>query len=219
VPGPFDSEVKPRLRGVLHLYAFVVSLALGAALVVAARGARATAAAAVFAATVAAMFGASALYHRPRWRPRPARWLRRLDHAAIYVLIAGTYTPFGMLVLSGAWQIGVLAVVWSGAAAAVVLKLVWIDAPRWLATALGIGLGWVGVVAFEELVHAVGAAGMLLTLAGGVLYSAGAVVYARRRPDPFPAVFGFHEVFHTLVIAAVACQYAAIAFFVLPTAG
>lgn len=207
---------KPRLRGVLHQYAFVVALGLGAALVVAAKGARATLAAGVFAGSVAAMFGASALYHRPNWAPGPQRWLRRLDHTAIYVLIAGTYTPFGLLVLSGAWQVVVLTVVWSGAAAAILLKFVWIDAPRWLAAALGIGLGWVGVVAFHELAGELGVAGTLLTVVGGLLYSAGAVVYARRRPDPVPAVFGFHEVFHSLVIAAVGCQYAAVAFFVLP---
>jgi hemolysin III len=206
------------MRGVLHAYAFVAALGLGAGLVLAAPGARATVAAAVFAGSVAAMFGASALYHRPSWAPGPRRWLRRLDHAAIYVLIAGTYTPFGLLTLSGAWQVVVLAIVWTGAAAAVVLKLVWIDAPRWLAAALGIGLGWVGVVAFHKLVGALGVAGTLLTVAGGLLYSVGALVYARRKPDPFPAVFGFHEVFHLLVIAAVGCQYAAVAFFVLPAA-
>jgi hemolysin III len=210
-----DPPLKPRLRGVLHGYAFVAAVGLGAALVVAADGLRETLAAAVFAGSVAAMFGVSALYHRPDWTAGPRRWLRRLDHATIYALIAGTYTPFGLLVLSGAWRIVVLSVVWSGAAAAIVLKLVWIDSPRWLAAALGIALGWVGVVAVHELVDGVGIAAVALMLAGGVLYSAGAVVYAVRRPDPVPAVFGFHELFHALVIAAVGCQYAAVAFFVL----
>jgi hemolysin III len=205
---------KPRLRGVLHLYAFGVAVGLGVALVLTADGGRGRVSAAVFAATVAAMFGASALYHVPTWRPRPRRWLRRLDHAMIYALIAGTYTPFGLLVLSGAWQAVVLAIVWSGAAAAMALKLAWVDSPKWLAAAIGIGLGWVGVVAFPQLAR-IGAVGLALILAGGVLYTAGSLVYARRRPDPAPAVFGYHELFHALVIAAAACQYAAIAFYVL----
>jgi hemolysin III len=205
---------KPRLRGVLHLYAFGVSVVLGVLLVLTADGARGRVSASVFALTVAAMFGASALYHVPTWRPRPRRWLRRLDHAMIYALIAGTYTPFGLLVLSGAWQVVILAIVWSGAAAAMLLKLAWIDSPKWLAAAIGIALGWVGVVAFPQLAR-IGTIGLALIVAGGVLYTAGSIVYARRRPDPAPAVFGYHELFHALVIAAAACQYAAIAFFVL----
>jgi hemolysin III len=135
----------------------------------------------------------------------------------IYALIAGTYTPFGLLVLTGAWQVVVLAIVWSGAAAAMLLKLVWVDSPKWLAAAIGIALGWVGVVAFPQLAR-IGVVGMVLIVAGGVLYTAGSIVYARRRPDPAPAVFGYHELFHALVIAAAACQYAAIAFYVLPDA-
>lgn len=209
--------VKPRLRGVLHLYAFVVAVLLGVALVLTADGARGRISGAVFAFTVAAMFGASALYHVPNWRPTPRRWLRRLDHAMIYALIAGTYTPFGLIVLSGAWQVVVLAIVWSGAAAAILLKLAWVDSPKWLAAGLGIALGWVGVVAFPQLAT-IGAVGVTLIVAGGVLYTAGSIVYARRRPDPAPAVFGYHELFHALVIAAAACQYAAIAFYVLPAA-
>ena len=205
---------KPRLRGVLHLYAFGVAVVLGVLLVLSADGARGRFAAAVFGLSVAAMFGASALYHVPTWRPRPRRWLRRLDHAMIYALIAGTYTPCGLLVLSGAWQVVVLAIVWSGAAAAMVLKFAWVDSPKWLAAAIGVGLGWVGVVALPQLTR-IGAVGLALLLAGGVLYTAGSLVYARRRPDPAPAVFGYHEVFHALVIGAAACQYAAIAFYVL----
>lgn len=181
-----------------------------------AHGTRATVAAAVFAASVVAMFGASALYHRVTWSPPVRRWMRRLDHAMIYGLIAGTYTPFGLLVLHGNWRIVVLAIVWSGAAAAVLLKLLWVDGPKWLAAAIGIALGWVGVVAAPKLVAGIGAVGSLLLIGGGVLYSLGAVVYARRRPNPLPATFGYHEVFHLLVVAAVAAQYAAVAFFVLP---
>lgn len=205
---------KPRLRGVLHLYAAAVAVALGVALVLTADGARERVSALVFGLSVVAMFGASALYHVPTWRPRPRRWLRRLDHAMIYALIAGTYTPFGLLVLSGAWRIVVLAIVWSGAVAAIALKLAWVDSPKWFAAAIGIALGWVGVVAIPQLLR-IGAIGLSLLVAGGVLYTLGSAVYARRRPDPAPTVFGYHELFHALVIGAAACQYAAIAFFVL----
>ncbi len=206
---------RPRLRGVFHQYAFFVALALGVALVVAADGATARVSALVFAASVAAMLGASALYHRVVWSPRPRRWMRRLDHAAIFLLIAGTYTPFGLIALDGAWRITVLAIVWSGALVAIVLRLAWIDAPRWVAAVLALGLGWVGVVALPEIYGGVGLPPLTLAAVGGLLYTAGALVYALRRPDPAPAVFGYHEVFHVLVIAAAACQYVAIALFVI----
>ena len=142
--------------------------------------------------------------------------MRRIDHAGIYLLIAGTYTPVGLIVLRGAWQTVVLAIVWSGAAAAIVLKFVWVEAPKWLSAVTGIGLGWVGVVVFPQLLSRVGIAGSMLVLAGGLGYTAGALVYVFRRPDPVPAVFGYHELFHALVIVAVGFQYAAVAFFVLP---
>jgi hemolysin III len=133
----------------------------------------------------------------------------------VYGLIAGTYTPFGLLVLHGSWRIVVLAIVWTGAAAAVVLKLVWIDGPKWLGAVIGIALGWVGVVVSPQLVEAVGASGMGLLLGGGVAYTVGAVVYAIRKPDPIPAVFGYHEIFHALVVAAVGLQYSVVAFYVV----
>jgi hemolysin III len=141
--------------------------------------------------------------------------MRRLDHAAIYLLIAGTYTPFGLLVLSGVWRWTILPIVWGGAAAAIALKLAWVDAPGWLSAVLGIVLGWVGVIAFPQLWAHSGLAGLVPLVLGGILYTAGAIVYARRRPDPVPAVFGYHELFHVLVIAAAACQYVAVAVFVL----
>jgi hemolysin III len=161
------------------------------------------------------MFGASALYHRITWSPARRRLMRRLDHAMVYGLIAGTYTPFGLLVLHGSWRIVVLAIVWSGAAAAVVLKLVWIDGPKWLGAVIGIALGWVGVVVSPQLIDAVGISGMGLLLGGGVAYTLGAIVYAIRRPDPLPAVFGYHEIFHALVVAAVGLQYSVVAFYVV----
>ena len=209
------AAVRPRLRGVLHQYAFFVSVVCGVLLVLGASGAGERVSAVVFATAVAIMFGVSALYHRITWRPGPRRWMRRLDHAAIYLLIAGTYTPFGLLALTGAWRWTVLPVVWGGALAAIVLKLAWVDAPTWVAAAIAVALGWIGVVALPQLWDTAGIAGLLLLATGGVLYTGGAVVYARGRPDPYPAVFGYHELFHALVIAAAACQYVAVAGFVL----
>lgn len=208
-------SLKPRLRGVSHQFAFFVSVVLGAGLVASASGARERAASAIFGAAVATMFGVSALYHRITWRPRARRLMRRLDHAAIYLLIAGTYTPFALLALSGAWRWTVLPIAWGGALVAIVYKLAWIDGPKWVSAILAVALGWVGVVALPQLWDHAGAAGVALLGAGGALYTAGAVVYTRRRPDPIPAVFGYHELFHALVIAAAACQYAAVALIVV----
>jgi hemolysin III len=209
-----DVELRPRLRGVSHQYAFFVSLVMGAVLVAIADGAGRRAAAGVFAVALATMFGVSALYHRVNWEPRARRLMRRLDHAAIYLLIAGTYTPFALLALDGAWRWTILPLVWGGALVAIALKLAWTEAPKWMSAAIGIGLGWVGVVALPQLWSHAGPTGVALLALGGVLYTAGAVVYARERPDPVPAVFGYHEVFHAFVVAAAACQYAAVALFV-----
>jgi hemolysin III len=171
-----------------------------------------------FAASVTAMFGASALYHRVLWRPRLRPWLRRLDHAMIFTLIAGTYTPFGLIVLRHSWRVPFLAVVWTGALAAVALRFLWVDAPKWISAVLGIALGWAGVIAAPQILHRIGVGGTVLLLVGGLSYTVGALVYAFRRPDPVPSVFGYHELFHACVIVAVACQYVAVAFFVLPRA-
>jgi hemolysin III len=204
---------------VTHQWAFVASILIGIALVASAPSARARLAAAIYAVSVAALFGSSALYHRVAWRsPGARRWMRRLDHSMIFVLIAGTYTPLALLALRGALASALLIAVWAGAAAGIVLKLAWIDAPERLVALLYVLLGWVGVAAAPEMFATLGTAPAALVAAGGVLYTAGAVVYARKRPDPAPAVFGYHEVFHVLVIAAAALQYAAIAFFVLPEA-
>jgi hemolysin III len=212
---PSAQRVKPRLRGVFHELGFYAALGLGAALVVTAHGGRPRVAAAVFAGSVAFCFGASALYHRPTWRPPVRAWLARLDHAGVFLLIAGTYTPFGLLVMSEGWAIPVLSIVWAGALAATLLKLFWFGAPKWLSASIGLGLGWVSVAAFSQLLK-LPAPGVVLVLAGGLLYTLGAVVYASRRPDPAPLVFGYHELFHVLTLGGVGCQYAAIAFFVLP---
>ena len=205
--------MKPRLRGVSHQYAFFVAAAAGAALVAFAQGLQARVAVAVYALSLSAMFGASALYHRIDWPPRPRAWLRRLDHSMIFVLVAGTYTPFAVLVLAPALGWTLLGVVWGGAVVGIVLSLVWADAPRWLSAALYVALGWVAIVGLPQLWDRAGAMAVALLATGGVLYTVGAVIYARRRPDPSPGVFGYHEVFHVLVIAAAAVHFAAIAFY------
>jgi hemolysin III len=209
-----SEPVRPRLRGVLHQAGFVVACFVGIAFIGAVDGRRLVAAA-VFATSAATMLGASTLYHRITWSARARPWMRRLDHAGIYLLIAGTYTPVGLLSLHGGVQQVVLAVAWSGVAVAIVVKLVWVHAPKWLSVAFGVTLGWVGVAAMPQLVGTAGPAAVALLAAGGVAYTAGALVYARQRPDPVPSVFGYHEVFHALTLVALACQYVAIAFFVV----
>ena len=211
-----EGRVKPRLRGVFHQYAFFVSLGSGALLALLAATTRAAVAVGVYAVSVSALFGVSALYHRVTWT-RPVRGrMRRLDHSMIFLLIAGTYTPVGLLVLEGTLATAVLAVVWVGAVAGVVLELAWPGAPRWLGGAVYLALGWVAVVAMPQLFAHLGVVGGLLIVTGGLVYSAGAAVYALRRPDPVPAVFGYHEVFHLLVIAGVAAHFLAISLYALP---
>ncbi len=207
--------VKPRLRGVFHEIGFYVSVGLGIALVVTAEPGKGRAAGAIFASCVAVCFGASALYHRPTWTPRVRAWLARLDHAGIYLLIAGTYAPFGLIVMSRGWAIPVLSIVWTGAFLGIVLKLFWVQSPKWLSAAIALTLGWVAAAAFPQLLK-LSAAALALVVAGGVLYTVGAIIYARRRPNPVPHLFGYHELFHVLTVAAAGCQYAAVAFYVLP---
>ena len=194
-------RTKPRLRGVFHEIGFYAAVGLGVPLVLTAEEGRARLSAIVFASCLAGCFGASALYHRPTWAPTARQWLARLDHAGVYLLIAGTYTPFGLLVMSKGWAVPVLSIVWTGAFLAIMLKLFWVRAPKWLSAAIGLVLGWVGVAAISELLK-VETAGLILVIAGGLLYSAGAIVYARRSPDPAPTVFGYHELFHALTLVA-----------------
>jgi hemolysin III len=214
-PAPVPDLVKPRLRGVLHQYAFFVAVALGAILVLRAPGVAGTAAAAVYAAGICGLFGVSALYHRGTWSPRARAWMRRADHSMIFVFIAASYTPVAVLVLHGTLSTVVLAVVWGGALAGVVLKLVWITAPKWLSAVLYVALGWVALVTLPDLWGDLGWLAVGAFALGGLLYTAGAVVYASERPDPWPRTFGFHEVFHTLVVAAAAVHYAVIALAVV----
>jgi hemolysin III len=207
---------KPRLRGVFHQWAFFVSLAAGAVLILLANGSTATIAAAIYAFSLSALLGVSALYHRIDWQPTARRWMRRLDHTMIFVLIAGTYTPFALLVLNGDLSRIVLVAVWVMAGAGTVLNLLWWNAPKPVTAAVYISTGWVALLAIPQLWEGLGPVGFGLIVLGGILYTVGAVVYARRRPDPRPAVFGYHEIFHLLVIAAAACDFAAIAVYALP---
>jgi hemolysin III len=206
---------KPLLRGVLHQGAFPVSLVVGTLLIAFSEGASRQAAASVFAGSVAACFGVSALYHRGTWAPRVRLVLRRLDHAGVYLLIAGTYTPVCLLALEGAWRFAVLAIVSIAAGAAIVLILAWPAAPNWVAASLGIVIGWSGVALLPQLATRLEPAAIGLLALGGIAYTVGAIIYARRRPNPAPTVFGYHELFHALTILGVACQYVAIAVFVI----
>ncbi|HEV8459200.1 MAG TPA: hemolysin III family protein [Gaiellaceae bacterium] len=210
-------RVKPKLRGVFHEAGFIAAIGLAAPLAITADEGKARLSAIVFGSCVALCFGASALYHRPTWPPPVRSWLARVDHAGIYLLIAGTYTPFGLLVLSRGWAIPVLAIVWTGATIAILIKFCWPKVPKRVSAGIGLALGWVGVVAFPEMLK-LPAVGVALLLGGGIAYSVGAVIYALKRPDPFPAVLGYHELFHILTLIAVGLQYAAIAFYVLPRA-
>ena len=211
--------VKPRLRGVLHQWAFFVSVAAGAVLIAVAPDGEARLATSIYAVTVVGLFGVSAIYHRVNWVSASARrWMRRLDHSMIFLLIAGTYTPFALLVLKGTLGTAVLIAVWGGAVAGIVLNLIWVEAPKPVTAVVYLVLGWVAVVVFPDMASELGAVATALVAAGGVLYSLGAIVYALQRPDPAPAVFGYHEVFHLLVVVAAALQWAAVAFYVLPAA-
>jgi hemolysin III len=218
-PHWLDPSAKPRFRGVSHQWAFFVSIVTGLALLLIAPNGEARAAAAIYSVSVCALFGTSALYHRINWRSISARrWMRRLDHSMIFVLIAGTYTPFALVALDGKIATAILIVVWSGALAGVVLQLVWVDAPRALSAIVYLAMGWVALAAYPQMVDKVGITGTALVTAGGLLYSVGAIIYATKRPNPVPTVFGYHEIFHALVIAAAALHYAVVALIVLPGA-
>ncbi|HEU4978557.1 MAG TPA: hemolysin III family protein [Solirubrobacteraceae bacterium] len=207
---------RPRLRGVSHQWAFFAALAAGAALVATAPSGRARAAVAVYAVSLAGLFGTSAIYHRATWRTARTRLrMRRVDHSMIFVLIAGTYTPIAVLALRGALGTAILVVAWAGAAGGVGLQFVPGQRQKWAIAVPYVALGWVAVAGLPRLVDAIGLGPTLAIVGGGLLYSAGAVVYARRRPDPVPAVFGYHEVFHALVIAAAAVHFCVVAFAVV----
>ncbi|MFN2545706.1 MAG: hemolysin III family protein [Actinomycetota bacterium] len=203
-------ETKPRLRGRLHQIAFYLSIPQGVAAVAAAAGAASRVAAGVYATSLAGLFGASSLYHRMKWSPRALGRMRRLDHAMIFVLIAGTYTPFALLVLHGAWSIAFLALAWAGAVAGITIKILSIDRLATLGGAMYIILGWLIIIALPQIIHGLSPVALMLFFAGGVLYTSGAAVLWRRWPNPSPKWFGYHEVWHSMVIVASMCHYAAI---------
>jgi hemolysin III len=207
------AELKPRLRGWLHAYAAVISIGTGAVMVAVAaamRGGPAGATTGIYSATVTLLFGTSALYHRINWSPDAHRRMKRLDHSMIFVFIAGTYTPIATLTLPREAAIAVLVAVWTGALFGVGLQQAWPSAPRWLSAPCYIALGWVAVFVMPDLLHNAGVAAFVLIVAGGLVYTMGGVVYALKRPNPVPGVFGFHEVFHLCTLVAAVCHYVAV---------
>jgi hemolysin III len=208
----------PRLRGLLHAGAFPAAAVAGVLLIALAPTQPARLATAVYSLTGMALFGVSAAYHRSPLGSRRRRLLSRLDHVSILLVIAGTYTPLAVLALHGWARVGVLAVIWAGTGAGALARLIWrptwAPAPRWLITSLFLALGWVAALVLPQLLRGAGVLALALVVAGGILYSLGAVVYARKRPDPSPKWFGFHEVFHTMTILAYLTQYAAISLVV-----
>jgi hemolysin III len=213
-----EDELRPLLRGVSHAYAFWAALAATIVLAAAVAPGLPRLSAVVYGVGLCALFAASGTYHRWRWNPRWRPLLRRVDHSTIFVFIAATYTPIALLVMHGTLRWVILAVVWSGALIGIVLSVAWITAPRVLSAACYLALGRVAVAALPQLVEGLDVAPLVLLAAGGVLYSVGAVVYATRRPNPWPRTFGFHEVFHALVIAAATVQFVALAGWVFPAA-
>lgn len=203
--------LKPRLRGWLHAGMFPASLIAGIALICLARTTLTTLACGIYSASAWLLFGTSALYHRGTWRPRGETVLRRLDHANIFVIIAGTYTPLTMVLLPQHRRAVLLGLMWAGALAGVAFRVLWVGAPRWLSTPCYLALGWSGAFPLPDFLRVGGRVVVVLIVTGGVLYTAGAVVYATKRPDPSPRWFGFHEVFHTFTLAAFTTHYAAIA--------
>ncbi len=210
--------VKPRMRGILHQYAFLSCLITGVVLVALAPDARARIASVVYAVCLAGLFGISALYHRRSWGERGHRIMARLDHSMIFVFIAGTYTPFALLLLHGTTSLVVLVVVWSGATLGVLTQVLWLHAPRFATVPLYLALGWTAAFIVPQLLHVGGVAPFVLLCVGGVAYSVGGIVYAARRPDPAPKVFGYHEVFHAMTVVAAICHYIAISFAVYAVA-
>lgn len=201
-------EIKPKLRGWLHAGISPLSLAAGIVLITLSPTVATKVGSGLFAGTALLLFTVSAVYHRGEWSPRVYRGLRRFDHANIFLLIAGSYTPFAVVLLDGRARIGLLALVWTGALLGVVFKLAWVDAPRWISTPIYIALGWAAIFYAGDLASG-GPAVTTLVVVGGALYTLGGIVFALRRPDPFPTWFGFHEIFHLMTIAAFTCHYIA----------
>ena len=207
-------DTRPRMRGWLHLFAFFGSIIAAAVLIPVAfvAGPRAGWPVTVYCITILGLFGVSALYHRRRWSPRGWALMKRADHSMIFLFIAGTYTPFALLAVpepTGWW---LLAGVWTGALLGIALKMVWPHAPRWLGVPIYLGLGWAAVFVLVDILDLVGVTVLVLMAVGGLLYSAGAIAYASKRPNPWPGTFGYHEVFHAMTIVAATCHYIAVYF-------
>lgn len=206
------ATVKPKLRGWLHTGTFPLVVAAGIVLVSLAPDRAARISSAIFMVTAALLFGTSALYHRGTWSPRTNVLLKRFDHSNIFLIIAGSYTPFAALLLPSDRARTLLWIVWAGAIAGVFFRIIWVGAPRWLYTPVYIALGWVAVIYLPDFYRSGGAALLTLIIVGGGLYTAGAVIYALKRPDPSPRWFGFHEIFHACTVAAFAVHYIAVSF-------
>jgi hemolysin III len=206
---------KPRLRGRLHQYAFFVAIVCGIVLcsiALSRPGAAPFLSSLIYSLTVCGLFGISALYHRRVWSERGYQVMRRLDHSMIFIFIAGTYTPFCVLLLSGGMQTLMLTLVWSGALGGVALKMIWPHLPRWVGAPLYLALGWVAVGMLPQVLHSGGVTCLVLLIVGGTIYSAGAVFYALRRPNPWPSVFGHHEFFHACTLVAAMSHHIAVYF-------
>ncbi len=210
-------QVKPKLRGWLHLGAFPLVVVAGTALVALAPAGRARVACAIFAGTAAVLFGTSALYHRGNWSPRTEKLLKRLDHSNIFLIIAGSYTPFTILLLPPDQARVLLWIVWSGALAGVAFRVFWVGAPRWLYTPAYVALGWAAVFYLPDFLRTGGSAILTLVILGGALYTLGGIVYGVKRPNPAPRWFGFHEVFHALTVAAFLAHFVGVALAVHAT--
>ncbi len=207
-------EIKPRLRGWLHLVNAPLTLAAGIVLIVLSPTAGTRVGSAVYTASALLLFTVSAVYHRGHWSPRVHGFLQRFDHANIFLLIAGSYTPYSLVLLHGTPRTVMLSVVWIGALLGCLFRIFWLDAPRWFYIAIYIGLGWAAVAYLPAYIHGgarlgvgVGITVLVLAGAGGLLYTIGAVIYGLKRPDPWPTWFGFHEMFHTMTILAFVTHY------------
>ena len=213
-PRPLDIG-KPKLRGWLHAYAFFVALVCGvvvSSLAATRPGIRPLVSVAIYSVSVCGLFGVSALYHRRVWSPRKHALMRRLDHSMIFIFIAGTYTPFCVLLLPPGKATVLLAVVWGGALAGVAMKMAWPHGPRWVSAPLYIALGWVAVFVLPDILHTGGVTALVLLIVGGAAYTVGAVFYALRRPNPWPRHFGHHEFFHACTLVAASCHHIALYF-------
>jgi hemolysin III len=215
---PSDPAPKPALRGVLHEVAFFVSVVSGVALIVAAPTTGSKLVMAVYALSISALFGVSALFHRHTWGPVGHRRMRRADHSTIFIAIAGSYTAVAGIALSGWPRTTLLVIVWAGALVGITVRQAWLDAPKWVIALPYVVVGWAAVVVLPQLFRALGSTGFILLLAGGLAYSTGAAVYALKRPNPDPEVFGYHEVFHACTIVGAILHFVVIAWFVLPLA-